>query len=260
MSPGDLGELVKPFVFLDYFESGGLAGGGFPAHPHSGIATHTTLLAGTVDYGDSTGKSGVLHAGSVEWMQAAGGVWHWSDPRAQEAVRGYQLWVALPAALELSPASSHYIASDAIESDGPARVLLGSYNLVASPIPYGADMTYLHVTLAGGERWTFSPNEGHDVAWLAVNRGALLTDGARLEGELAVFEDGGAPVSLEAVGATDFVIGSARKHPHELVCGYYSIHTSPAALQRGEAQIEAMASRPDVAAAIRRTATGRSRS
>ena len=76
MSPGDLGELVKPFVFLDYFEAPSSGGPQMADHPHSGIATHTTLLQGSVDYRDSTGKSGRLSPGSVEWMQAGGGVWH----------------------------------------------------------------------------------------------------------------------------------------------------------------------------------------
>src|SRR5580704_7855370 len=98
MSPGDLGELVKPFVFLDYFETSGAAGPKMADHPHSGIATHTTLLEGSVDYRDSTGKSGRLSPGSVEWMQAGGGVWHGGDMVPGEGIRGYQLWVALPAA------------------------------------------------------------------------------------------------------------------------------------------------------------------
>lgn len=54
MSPGDLGDLVKPFVFLDYFEADGRGGPRVADHPHSGIATHTTLLEGSVDYRDST--------------------------------------------------------------------------------------------------------------------------------------------------------------------------------------------------------------
>jgi redox-sensitive bicupin YhaK (pirin superfamily) len=40
MSPSDLGELLKPFVFLDLFEHGGAPFNG-PLHPHSGIATLT---------------------------------------------------------------------------------------------------------------------------------------------------------------------------------------------------------------------------
>src|SRR4051812_24994444 len=63
MSPGDLGELVKPFVFLDWFAIDRFDGPGMADHPHSGLATHTTLLQGSVDYRDSTGKSGRLLPG-----------------------------------------------------------------------------------------------------------------------------------------------------------------------------------------------------
>ncbi|HEY0138826.1 MAG TPA: pirin family protein [Nannocystis sp.] len=254
MSPGDVGERVKPFVFLDYFETAGFSGGGFAAHPHSGIATHTTLIRGTFDYGDSTGKEGVLREGNVEWMQAGGGVWHWGDPRPGEPVRGYQLWVALPAEIEHAPAESHYVDTARIETDGTVRVLLGRYGALGSPIPYAEPITYLHVTLADGQRWTFQPEAGHDVAWLAVHRGALQTaDRTRLADEMVVFEDGAGAIDLEAIGPTELVIGAARRHPHPLVCGYYSVHTSPAALVRGEQGIDEVARTPRVREAVRRT-------
>lgn len=249
MSPGDLGQRVKPFVFLDYFQSEGFRGRGFPAHPHSGIATHTTLINGTFDYGDSTGKSGTLRAGSIEWMRAGGGVWHWGTPRASEPVRGYQLWLALPEALEHAPAESHYIDTARLEEGGKLRVLLGAYGGLESPVPFREPVTYLHIMLKDGERWTFQPNAGHEVAWLAVNKGALLTSDLRLEREMVVFEEGDGAVELEAIGATEFVVGSARKHPHPLVCGDYSVHTSRAALVRGERQIQVIAATPRVIAA-----------
>ncbi|MDP9893545.1 redox-sensitive bicupin YhaK (pirin superfamily) [Variovorax boronicumulans] len=56
MSPGDLGEFLKPFVFLDLF--GFDVGGGhkgFGMHPHSGIATLTWLIDGDTLYEDTTG-------------------------------------------------------------------------------------------------------------------------------------------------------------------------------------------------------------
>ncbi|MBC8073974.1 MAG: pirin family protein [Deltaproteobacteria bacterium] len=253
MSPGDVGELAKPFVFLDYFETTGFQGRGFPAHPHSGIATHTTLIQGTFDYGDSTGKSGTLYGGNLEWMQAGGGVWHWGDPRPSQPVRGYQLWIALPAELENEPAQSHYIDTAQVQVDRNVRVLLGSYGELRSPIPYHEPVTYLHVTLEDGERWTFEPDPEHDIAWLAVNRGGLRTAGVQLSGEMVVFEEGHGEIMLEAIGATELVIASARKHPHPLVCGSYSVHTSPAALVRGEQGINEVARTPQVREAVRRT-------
>jgi len=241
MSPGDLGELVKPFVFLDDFRADHFQGAGFPMHPHSGIATHTTLLRGASTYRDSTGKAGRLDAQSVEWMQAGGGVWHTGAPLPGEAVRGFQLWVALPPELENAPAESHYIDASAVPGDGPVRVLLGAYQGMRSPIPFNVPMTYLHVRLRDGETWTFHPPDGHDVAWLAVSEGSLRIGGATVRREMVVFEEGSAPVDVHAVGDTELVLGSAVKHPHPLVLGTYSVHTSVDALRRGVAGIRQLA-------------------
>jgi hypothetical protein len=37
---------------------------------------------------------------------------------------------------------------------------------------------------------------------------------------------------------SEFVIGSATPHPHSLVLGYYSVHTSERALEPGETHIK----------------------
>ncbi len=239
MSPGDLGELVKPFVFLDYFDFSRFDGGGGPVHPHSGLATHTTLLQGNLEYADSTGKWGELGDGSIEWMRAGGGVWHGGAAVAgKEPLRGFQLWAALPPEIELTPAESHYVERVAVPGDGLVRVLLGSYGDMASPIDYPSPVSYLHVRLLDGERWTYEPRKGHNVAWLAVATGSLLIGGAPLAREMAVFEEGQAPIEVVAWGDVEFVLGSAVKHPHPLVTGMYSVHTSPRTLMIGEAGIE----------------------
>jgi hypothetical protein len=93
------------------------------------------------------------------------------------------------------------------------------------------------VRLAAGERWTFEPPHGHEVAWLAVSEGVLRTPERATVGELVVFEESNEALTVEAESASRFVLGSAVKHPHELVCGYYSVHTSAAALAAGEAEI-----------------------
>jgi hypothetical protein len=98
-------------------------------------------------------------------------------------------------------------------------------------------MTYLAVSLRRGERWTFVPPEGHDVAWIALLDGALVASSTITARELAIFERGSAPIELVAERDTRFVLGSAMQHPHELVLGHYSVHTSREALARGEAEI-----------------------
>ena len=62
-------------------------------------------------------------------------------------------------------------------------------------------------------------------------------------GELAVFEESGKAVDFVAQGVVSFVLGSAVKHPHELVMGHYSVHTSKATLDQGEAEIRRIGAR-----------------
>ena len=45
---------------------------GIGLHPHSGIATVTYLFEGSVRYEDTSGATGVLRAGGVEWFRAGG--------------------------------------------------------------------------------------------------------------------------------------------------------------------------------------------
>lgn len=250
MSPGDLGEFLKPFVFLDRFgfELDG-SHRGFGMHPHSGIATLTWLIEGDTRYEDTTGEQGVLARGGVEWMRAGNGVWHTGAPLAgTRRVRGFQLWLALPPSEENAQAQSLYLAPAQVPREGPARVLLGRHGAAQSPIPAPAPINYLAVELKDGERWRYQPPAGHTVGWLAVDRGGLETGddgqgGPLGAGELAVFEESDAAIELTARGDCSFVLGSAAKHPHELVLGHYSVHTSRAALAQGEAEIRRIGAR-----------------
>jgi redox-sensitive bicupin YhaK (pirin superfamily) len=243
VSPSDIGELIKPFVFLDHAEVVARPEPLFGIHPHSGIATLTVVLRGGMVYEDTTGKTGSVATGGLEWMRAGNGVWHDGGALPGEPLRAFQLWVALPAAEENGPAESQYISPEDVRAEGPARVVLGRYGRAVSPIRAPAGINYLHVSLKDGQRWRYTPPEGHTVAWLAVDRGTLLSHVPVLEGQLAVFEESEGAIELEARGDTSVVLGSAVKHPHPLVLGYYSVHTSRAALDQGETEINRIGQR-----------------
>jgi redox-sensitive bicupin YhaK (pirin superfamily) len=243
VSPSDIGELIKPFVFLDHFEIVPRPQPLFGIHPHSGIATLTVVLRGGVVYEDTTGKTGTVATGGLEWMKAGNGVWHDGGATPGDPLRGFQLWVALPPSEENAPPESQYISPEAVQEDGPVRVVLGSYGRAKSAIRAPAGVNYFHVRLKDGERWRYAPPEGHSVAWLAVDKGGLRAPAPIGEGELAVYEESGEAIELEANGDTAFVFGSAVKHPHPLVLGYYSVHTSEAALAQGEREINRIGQR-----------------
>jgi len=121
-------------------------------------------------------------------------------------------------------------------------VILGAYEGAHSPID-APPMTFLHVTLQDGQRWIYRPSPGHAVAWAAVYCGRLLAPSPITTGEVAIFEQSEQPIDLVAEGETRFVIGSAPPHGHDLVLGKYSVHTSPQALLRGEAEIRRIGQR-----------------
>lgn len=251
MSPSDIGQLIKPFVFLDYgvmpYSGEAFAG----IHPHSGIATLTLAIRGGVAYEDTTGKSGVVAPGGLEWMRAGGGVWHDGRVSGPGPLQFYQLWVALPASEENTPAESQYISPQNIEQEGPARVLLGRLGNAKSRIRAPLGMNYLQVRLKDGEHWRYEPPAGHTVAWVSVYEGELHipahtsahTPAIVSPETLAVFDESDAAIDFVAKGDTSFVLGSAIKHPHDLVTGYYSVHTNALALEQGEAEIRRIGNR-----------------
>ena len=60
VSPSDLGQVIKPFVFLDYFDIDPKRSPAIGFHPHSGIATLTLLLEGQISYEETSGTKGVI--------------------------------------------------------------------------------------------------------------------------------------------------------------------------------------------------------
>lgn len=260
MSPSDLGEIVKPFVFLDLFEADmGMMQNAMQLHPHSGIATVTVFTKGDVRYEDPEAGKGLLVYGGVEWMRASGGVWHGKEIAAGDSprVQGFQLWVALPPELENATPDSQYIVASEMNQVGPAHIIVGGYEGVRSPVRAPEGFNYLLVTLKPGETWTYTPPEGHAVAWIAIAQGGLSAESVLTAGEMAVFEEGEAPITLTAAGREDavFVLGSSVPHGHRLHLGDYSVHTTAEALVQGEARIAEL-HRTLIAAGDRRTVSG----
>jgi redox-sensitive bicupin YhaK (pirin superfamily) len=243
VSPNDIGRLIKPFVFLDYFEADPANAPKFGFHPHSGIATLTLILAGQAFYKETTGQEGIIETGGVEWMRASSGVWHTGGISGTGRIKGFQLWVSLPPSLELASFDSQYLGAASFKAAGPARVIAGTYEDVGSIVRSPEGMTYLDVHLKAGERWLFQPPQDHDVAWIAVHQGTVWTPHEVSAGEAVVFEEGAKPIEFRAQTDVAFVLGSAIKHPYDLVTGYYSVHTSSEALRQGEANIAAIGRR-----------------
>jgi hypothetical protein len=196
---------LDPFLMLDHFGSDDpneyIAG--FPDHPHRGFITFTYMLDGHMLHQDSMGNKGDLKSGGAQWMKAASGVIHSEMPQQSAGLmRGFQLWINLPASEKMSAPAYQEFSPEAIpvySGDGVAvKVLTGRYNDLTGPIedPY-TDVQYLDVTLDGARTFTHT---------LDSNRQAFVYV---FEGE-ATLEDYGLPKhTLAVLGAGDTVRISA---------------------------------------------------
>ena len=98
---------IDPFLMLDYFSSDNPDDylEGFPAHPHRGFETVTYIIDGHMLHEDHLGNRGDLQAGGVQWMTAGRGIIHSEMPQMTEGLlRGFQLWINLPAREKMKPA------------------------------------------------------------------------------------------------------------------------------------------------------------
>lgn len=239
VSPGDLGELIKPFVFLDFVSGQAPQGAGFGFHPHSGIATLTYLLDADVTYEDTTGQDGVVRSTGLEWMRAGGGTWHKGALHPHgPTVTGFQLWVALPPGMEDGDAEGLYIEPDAVPQVGNVRVLLGEYEGAKNPIPAPSPMLYVDVELDAGESWRFDPPQGHTTAWVFVYSGSAKVASEPVEQELVLLDASDEAFEVVATKPTRFLMGCALTLDQPLVLGRYSVHTNAASLRKGEANID----------------------
>lgn len=244
ISPGELGEKLKPFIFLDSFSAEITPGFGFPMHPHSGIATLTWQPGSDVQYEDTTGQRGLLKAGGLEWMNAGGGAWHQGTLMGQGHATGFQLWVPMPPGVEDGPSSGQYVAPQDVARvkipGGEVLVLLGALPAasarppVRSPVRSHQDMNYLVVDLEPGARWRHEPPAGHDVAWAFAFEGSPTVQGERTGRELLTLAEGNGDIEIAAGDdRVRVLVGTARRHEHPLVLGPSSVHTSRESLARG---------------------------
>ena len=241
MSPSDLGQTLKPFVFLDIVSSLNMKATGMGLHPHSGISTVTVFTDGDTTFDDGEGNTGTIGYGGVEWMRAGRGVWHGQEIGAGKSptIDGFQLWLALPAELELAPQESQYLEASSIPETGPARLVVGAYAGAQSPVRSWPGVNYLLVTLKPGDTWRYETPAGHTIGWFAVAKGEVTLDTPVTSGEMVVLDTSDSAIELRSTGKTDatLVIGTAVPHPHDLHLGYYSVHTSAESLAQGEQHI-----------------------
>ena len=161
-----------PFMLLDHFSSDNPNDyiAGFPSHPHRGFSTFTYMIDGHMEHKDSMGNTGNLGPGSAQLMKAASGIIHSEIPK-QEAglMRGFQLWINLPAAHKMDDPQYQEYPADTfplLETEAHCvKVLIGEFAGAFSPIIDDInETTYFDVKVNNGQRFEYQASRSHNSA------------------------------------------------------------------------------------------------
>jgi hypothetical protein len=189
---------LDPFLMLDHFGSDDpnqyIAG--FPDHPHRGFITLTYMIDGHLLHEDSMGNRGDLRSGGIQWMKAASGVIHSEMPQQTDGLmRGFQLWINLPAKEKMSDPEYQDFGPEkipVIEADGcRVKVIAGQHNDTRGPISDpNTEILYFDVTLEAGRDFT-QPIPLDFAAFIYLFEGDATSGDTKLpRHSLAVLDDG----------------------------------------------------------------------
>ena len=205
---------LDPFLMLDHFGSDNpdeyIAG--FPEHPHRGFITFTYMLDGHMEHRDSMGNRGDLKAGGVQWMKAASGVIHSEMPRQTNGLmRGFQLWINLPASEKLSePAYQEFSAAaipEVVLEQCRVRVLAGEFGdargVIDDPV---TDILYLDVELTASAHFSLPLDTAHNAFVYVFEGSARLAGDALVKHTLAVLGPGDAVEIVAGEAGARFIL------------------------------------------------------
>jgi len=226
---------LSPFLLLDYalpsrFPANLGEPKGVGEHPHRGFETVTIAYEGEIDHRDSTGHSGHIGPGDVQWMTAAAGIVHEEKHGLEFSKRGgtmemVQLWVNLPSDLKMSPPGYQDVLKERIpivelaNKAGTARVIAGELRGVKGPARTFTPMDVWDVRLETERSVDLGVGDGRNTALLVLG-GQVRVDGRELGGgQLALFEREGDEVVVEAREASKLLLLSGEPID-EPVVGY----------------------------------------
>ncbi len=215
---------LDPFLMLDEFSSENPDDyiAGFPSHPHRGFETVTYILDGHMLHEDHLGNRGDLKAGGVQWMTAGRGIIHSEMPQQTHGrMRGFQLWINLPAKEKMKPASYRDIGPAeipvaALPGGGRVKVVAGTLMLDGKSVPgpiqgVSTDPLYLDVELPAGATFASAVKQDYNVLIYPFEGSVAV--GPQTEARVLKAQSGGAlspgdrlEVTADAAGARFLVL------------------------------------------------------
>lgn len=206
---------MSPFFLMDYGSkiefSARKEPRGVGIHPHRGFETVTLAYHGAVAHHDSSGNSGVIYPGDVQWMTAASGILHKEYHEANYSLAGgpfqmVQLWVNLPAKYKMGKPGYQAIEQadmarfDIPENGGKIEIIAGNYEGIKGNAKTFSPIELYNARLNKGGQATFNFPE-HFNTGLMVIEGSININGSEttVADNFIYFSNKGTAIKIEAL-------------------------------------------------------------
>jgi quercetin 2,3-dioxygenase len=206
---------MSPFIMMDYNSKFKFPPSkepkGVGVHPHRGFETVTIAYKGKVAHHDSTGNSGIIGEGDVQWMTAASGVLHKEYHEKEFSKTGgdfqmVQLWVNLPAKDKMSKPKYQGIANEAINkfklpnNAGVIEVIAGAYENVKGAASTFSPVHLQNAKLTTGGKATFSFPSHYNTSLLVIEGKIKLNAKESIDTDhFVLFKNEGEEFTIEAI-------------------------------------------------------------
>jgi redox-sensitive bicupin YhaK (pirin superfamily) len=206
---------MSPFIMMDYNSKFYFPPTdqprGVSVHPHRGFETVTIAYHGKVAHHDSSGNSGIISEGDVQWMTAASGILHKEYHEAEFSKSGgdfqmVQLWVNLPAKDKMSTPKYQGISNDQInkfilpENGGVVEVIAGQYENVKGTASTFTPVHLQNAKLNKGAKTTFNFPANYNTGLLVIEGSVKINNTVNVATDhFVLFENDGEEFTIEAI-------------------------------------------------------------
>jgi len=208
------GNELSPFIMLDYNSPHNFPPTqkrrGVGEHPHRGFETVSIAYEGEIEHRDSAGNGGVIYAGDIQWMTAAGGLMHEEFQTENFAKNGgtqhfIQLWVNLPAKNKMDAPHYQAITKSQIneykvdENGSVVRIMAGDFKGIKGAAKTYTPINMYDMRLYKGAKISFDISLSHNTMLLITKGNVIVNETTHVKHmDFVIFKNDGETISLEA--------------------------------------------------------------
>jgi quercetin 2,3-dioxygenase len=228
-------ERMSPFFLMDYNAKMEFPPSEIPrgvgVHPHRGFETVTIAYHGRVAHHDSTGNSGIIGEGDVQWMTAASGILHKEYHEKSYSLKGglfqmVQLWVNLPAKDKMSHPKYQPLLHEQMgkykldEESGMVNIIAGEYKGEKGPANTFTPINLYDVRLNNNALLDLDFPETYNTGLLIIEGKVKVNDKEiAATDQFVLFKNVGTAIKVEALESSIILVLSGEPI-HEAVAQY----------------------------------------